>query len=120
MRSGTGEIHERKVSHSDGQAERFYRELGEPTLIGIEATGSCQWFLDLVQQLGHEIWVGDAAKIRASYVRRRSTDKQDAGHISTLLLEKRSPQLWTPSGGDTGSATVVTPPGTSWSRSGRR
>jgi transposase len=94
---GTGEIHERKVSHSGGQAERFYRELGEPALIGIEATGSCQSFLDLVQQLGHEIWVGDAAKIRASYVRWRSTDKQDAGHISTLLLEKRSPQLWTPS-----------------------
>jgi transposase len=26
----TGEIQERKLSHADGQAERFYRELGEP------------------------------------------------------------------------------------------
>jgi transposase len=88
---------ERKLSHADGQVERFYRELGEPALIGIEATGNSQWFLELVQQLGHEIRVGDAAKIRASYVRRQSTDKRDAGHILTLLLEKRFPQLWTPS-----------------------
>jgi transposase len=85
------------LSHADGQAERFYRELGEPALIGIEATGNSQWFLDLVQRLGHEIRVGDAAKIRASYVRRQSTDKRDAGHILTLLLEKRFPQLWRPS-----------------------
>jgi transposase len=95
--SETGELGERKLSHADGQAERFYRELGEPALIGIEATGNSQWFLELVQRLGHEIRVGDAAKIRASYVRRQSTDKRDAGHILTLLLEKRFPQLWTPS-----------------------
>ena len=47
----TGELQERKLSHGDGQAERFYRELGEPALIGIEATGNSQWFLDLVQRL---------------------------------------------------------------------
>ena len=93
----TGEVQERKLSHGDGQAERFYRELGEPASIGIEATGNSQWFLDLVQRLGHEIRVGDAAKIRASYVRKQSTDKRDAGHILTLLLEKRFPQLWRPS-----------------------
>lgn len=93
----TGEVQERKLSHSDGQAERFYRELGEPALIGIEATGNSQWFVDLVQRLGHEIRVGDAAKIRASYVRKQKTDKRDAGHILKLLLEKRFPQLWRPS-----------------------
>ena len=58
----TGEVQERKLSYADGQAERFYRELGEPVLIGIEATGNCQWFHRLVQRLGHEIRVGDAAK----------------------------------------------------------
>ena len=92
----TGEIQQRKLSHGDGQAERFYQELGEPAIIGIEATGNSQWFLDLVQRLGHEIRVGDAAKIRASYVRKQSTDKRDAAHILTLLLEKRFPQLWRP------------------------
>src|SRR5277367_3877164 len=95
--SETGEFQERKLSHADGQAERFYRELGGPALIGIEATGNSQWFLDLVHQLGYEVRVGDAAKIRASYVRKQKTDKRDAGHILKLLLEKRFPQLWTPS-----------------------
>jgi transposase len=93
----TGEIEQRKLSHGDGQAERFYRELDQAALIGIEATGNSEWFVDLVQRLGHEVWVGDAAKIRASYVRRQSTDKRDAGHILTLLLEKRFPRLWRPS-----------------------
>src|SRR3984885_5188234 len=93
----TGEFQERKLRHAEGQAERFYRELGEPSLIRIEASGNSQWFLDLVERLGHEIRVGDAAKIRASYVRRQSTDKRDAGHILKLLLEKRFPQLWRPS-----------------------
>jgi transposase len=97
--SETGEVQERKLSHGDGQAERFYRELVEPALIGIEATGNSQWFLDLLQQLGHEVWVGDAAKIRASFVRKQSTDKRDAAHILKLLLEKRFPRLWRPSAG---------------------
>jgi transposase len=94
--SETGELEERKLMHADGEAERFYRALKERALIGIEACGNSQWFIDLVQRLGQEVWVGDAAKIRASYVRKQKTDKRDAGHILRLLLEKRFPQLWTP------------------------
>jgi transposase len=43
------------------------------------------------------VWVGDAAEIRASYVRRQKTDRRDAGHILKLLIENRFPRLWTPS-----------------------
>ena len=39
----------------------------------------------MLQQLGHEVWVGDAAQIRASYVRKQKTDKRDATHILKLL-----------------------------------
>ena len=35
----------------------------------MEATGNCHWLVDLLAELGHELWVGDAAQIRASYVR---------------------------------------------------
>jgi hypothetical protein len=35
-------------------------------LVGVEACGNSQWFLDLLERLGHEVWVGDAAQIRAS------------------------------------------------------
>ena len=40
---------------------------------------------------------GNAAEIRASYVRKLKTDKRDAGHILKLLIEGRFPCLWTPS-----------------------
>jgi transposase len=93
----TGEIEELKLSHEDGEAERFYRALSRAALVGIEATGNSQWFLDLLQRLGHEVWIGNAAEIRASYVRKQKTDRRDAGHILRLLVEGRFPRLWTPS-----------------------
>jgi transposase len=93
----TAEIEELKLSHEDGAAERFYRTLTAPALVGVEASGNSQWFLDLLQRLGHEVWLGNAAEIRASYVRKQKTDKRDAGHILKLLIEGRFPRLWTPS-----------------------
>ena len=92
----TGEINEYQLINGDGEAERFYRELGAPVRVGVEACGNSQWFVDLLRQLGHELWVGDAARIRASYVRRQKTDRRDAGHILRLLMEDRFPRLWQP------------------------
>jgi transposase len=40
--------------------------MAEPALVGVEACGNSQWFVELLQQLGHEVWIGDAAQIRAS------------------------------------------------------
>lgn len=90
----SGEICEHKLLNGDGEAERFYRGLEEPALVGIEACGNSQWFIDLLERLGHQVWVGDAARIRASYVRRQKTDRRDAGHILKLLMEDRFPRLW--------------------------
>jgi transposase len=83
--------------NGDGEAERFYRTLPVPSLVGVEACGNSQWFIELLPQLGHEVWVGDAAQIRASYVRKQKTDKRDAAHILKLLMEGRFPRLWMPS-----------------------
>jgi transposase len=90
----TGEVEERKLMHGDGQGEKFYRQLEGPALIGMESTGNSLWFERLVESLGHELWIGDAAQIRASYVRRQKTDKRDAGHLLKLLIEKRFPRIW--------------------------
>ena len=71
--------------------------LPAPTLIGMEATGNSHWLVDRLAELGHEVWVGDAAQIRASYVRQQKTDKRDAGHLLKLLIEGRFPRIWMPS-----------------------
>lgn len=91
----TGEVVECKLVNSNGEAERFYRSLPVPSLIGLESCGNSQWFVELLEKLGHEVWIGDAAQIRASYVRKQKTDKRDAGHILMLLREGRFPRLWT-------------------------
>ena len=90
----TGETGERKLVNGGGEAERFYRALPEPALVGVEACGNSQWLVELLQAMGHEVWVGDAAQIRASYVRKQKTDKRDAAHILKLLVEGRFPRIW--------------------------
>jgi transposase len=94
--SETGEIGQRKLVHADGEARVYYEQLAAPALIGIEATGNSQWFVERVEDLGHVVWIGDAAAIRASYVRRQKTDKRDAAHILKLMMEHRFPRLWSP------------------------
>src|SRR5947209_4486740 len=96
LNTETGETGEQKLVHASGDAKRFYEQLAAPLLIGMEATGNSQWFIELVEDLGHEIWIGDAAQIRASYVRKQKTDKRDAVHILKLLVEGRFPRLWAP------------------------
>jgi transposase len=96
--SETGETGERRLVHAAGEARQFYEQLPGPALIGMEATGNSQWFIELVEELGHAIWIGDAAQIRASYVRKQKTDKRDAAHILKLVVEGRFPRLWTPNG----------------------
>jgi transposase len=92
----TGDTGVRKLVHASGDGKMFYQQLSAPVLIGMEATGDSQWFIELVEDLGHAIWVGDAAQIRASYVRKQKTDQRDAEHILKLMMENRFPRLWTP------------------------
>jgi len=63
----------------------------------MEATGYGQWFERMLAKLGHELWVGDAAEIRAAMVRKQKTDARDALHILDLLLANRFPRIWIPS-----------------------
>jgi transposase len=44
----------------------------------MEATGYSRWFERLLAELGIEVWIGDAAKIKTKRVRKQKTDRQDA------------------------------------------
>lgn len=91
----TGELlAERRLEHESGEAHTFYRSLPKPVRVGIEATGPIHWFVRLLAELGHELWIGDSAQIRASEVRQQKTDQRDAALILDLLLSKRFPRIW--------------------------
>jgi len=93
----TGELIECRLEHANGEAKEFYTQLTGPVRVGIEATGHTRWFERLLAGLGHELWVGDAARIRASEVRKQKTDARDAALLLELLLSGRFPKLWRPS-----------------------
>jgi transposase len=96
----TGEGDERRLNHSDGEAEKFYRELaqrGVSVRVGMEATGYSRWFERLLAELGIEVWIGDAAKIKSKRVREQKTDRNDAQLLLQLLLDNNFPKIWVPS-----------------------
>jgi transposase len=69
------------LNHSDGEAEKFYRDLQQRAVsvrVGMEATGYSRWFEGLLAELGIEVWIGDAAKIKTKRVRKQKTDRHDA------------------------------------------
>lgn len=92
----TGELTERRLEHASGEAKEFYTKLSGPVRVGIEATGHTRWFERMLAELGHELWVGDAARIRAAEVRKQKTDARDAALLLELLRNGRFPRLWRP------------------------
>jgi transposase len=96
----TGEIRTRRLEHANGEARAFYTNWPRGARIGIEATFPALWFERLAGECGHDLWVGDAARIRASEVRQQKTDTRDAEHMLDLLCTNRFPRIWVPSLGE--------------------
>jgi transposase len=88
---------ERRLEHESGEARTFYAGLRGAVRVGIEATGHTAWFEAMLAEFGHELWMGDAAKIRAAVVRKQKTDARDAAHLLDMLCTNRFPTIWRPS-----------------------
>src|SRR5579862_6050613 len=97
MEEETGEIRVQRLEHGGEETRKFYAGQPRGTVVGIEATLPALWFERLLGELGHELWVGDAARIRASEVRLQKTDTRDAEHLLDLLRSGRFPRIWVPS-----------------------
>ena len=93
----SGELVERRLEHENGEARAFHAALVGAVRVGIEATGHTHWFEAMLAELGHELWMGDAAKIRAAVVRKQKTDARDAAHLLELMCSERFPKIWRPS-----------------------
>jgi hypothetical protein len=60
------------------EAEKVYRDLGAQgakVRVGMEASGHARWFERLLSELQFELWIGDAAEIRA-FERSESASKR--------------------------------------------
>jgi transposase len=88
---------EKSLAHENKEEVRaFYAGLPGPARVGVEASGQSQWFERLLAELGHEMWIGDAAQIRAMETRKQKTDRRDALLLLELLRQGRFPRIWVP------------------------
>jgi hypothetical protein len=62
----TGEVVKMALTHEGDNVREFYSSLTRPVRVGIEATGSMQWFVNLIEELGIECRVGHPAEIRSA------------------------------------------------------
>jgi transposase len=89
-----GEIKEERLFHDSlDDVRNFYSQFTGAARIGIEACGYSEWFERMMHDLGHEVWVGDATKIRRRARSRQKTDRRDAELLIDLLLKEEFPRI---------------------------
>jgi hypothetical protein len=62
----TGDYGEYRLKHSNGEADKFYRDLklrGVSVRVGLEATGHTRWFERLLTELGYELMFEKADRL---------------------------------------------------------
>src|SRR5919109_1655174 len=94
----TGELVTAELKHEPKTAVRtFYEQFSGQVIVGLEASGYSPWFEQLLEELGHQVWLGDATEIRRRARWRQKNDRRDAELILDLMLHDEFPRLHRPS-----------------------
>jgi transposase len=97
LKTETGELVITELKHQDkAQLRAFYQQFPGPVIVGLEASGYSPWFEALLEQLGCEVWLGDATEIRRRARWRQKNDRRDAELIWDLLVHHEFPRLHQP------------------------
>lgn len=97
LTTASGEVQTQQLKHHDKAALRnFYAQLNGRVIVGLEASGYSPWFEQMLEELGHEVWLGDATEIRRRARWRQKTDRRDAELILDLLIHDEFPRLHRP------------------------
>ena len=97
LKTETGELVISELKHQDKEQLRaFYQRFPGPLIIGLEASGYSPWFEAMLEQLGHEVWLGDASEIRRRARWRQKSDRRDAELIWDLMVHNEFPRLHQP------------------------
>ena len=78
------------------ELKAFYAQFSGPVLVGLEASGYSPWFEQMLEELGHEVWLGNAIEIRRRARRRQKNDRRDAELILDLLIHDEFPRIHRP------------------------
>lgn len=81
---------------NQAELRTFYSQFSGPVLVGLEASGYSPWFEQMLEELGHEVWLGDASEIRRRARRRQKNDRRDAELILDLMLHDEFPRIHRP------------------------
>ena len=97
LKTEDGVLSTHELKHQNkAEVKAFYAQFSGPVLIGLEASGYSPWFEHLLEELGHEVWLGDATEIRRRARRRQKNDRRDAELILDLLVHDEFPQIHRP------------------------
>src|SRR5688500_3274733 len=88
-----GEVQRTSLFHHVEQVRSFYSQLPK-AVVGVEASCTAAWLELLMQELDHELKVGNPNLIRARARSRHKSDNRDADLILDLLLKDEFPALW--------------------------
>jgi transposase len=98
LKTDEGVVVTHNLKHQDKTEVRaFYQQFSGRVIVGIEASGYSPWFEQLLEELGHEVWLGDATEIRRRARWRQKNDRRDAELILDLLVHDEFPRLHRPS-----------------------
>jgi len=97
LKTETGELVISELKHEDKEQLRaFYQQFQGHVIIGLEASGYSPWFEAMLEQLGKEVWLGDATEIRRRARWRQKSDRRDAELIWDLMVHDEFPRLHQP------------------------
>ena len=93
----TGELVITELKHQDKEQVRaFYQQFQGLVIVGLEASGYSPWFETMLEQLGHQVWLGHATEIRRRARWRHKNDRRDAELIWELMVHNEFPRLQRP------------------------
>lgn len=88
-----GAIEQLELSHQQDDVRGFYQQFTGEVIVGFETSGYACWFEEMLEELGHQVWIGDAAEIRRLARRRQKNDRRDANLILELMVRGDFPRL---------------------------
>jgi transposase len=97
LKTETGEVVTAELKHQNKDEVRaFYAQFSGQVIVGLEASGYSPWFEQLLEELGHQVWLGHASEIRRRANWRQKNDRRDAELILDLLIHNEFPRLHRP------------------------